>query len=268
MLLVLGGILSGIFAQQQSRRNAQNTADAQQQATQAAALRQTATAENQFTATAEQAVRQTAAAQQTLAAATQMTAEAEAAIQAASLATEQALLSYQATLQAGRTLVFGPETGTIEHDVADGFIAGNGAEVNLLDFEVQALYYNPFSASQGPWDYGFIFRSEEANQQMRLVIQSDGQWELFNNTGDPDGVLVQEGSLVALNTEADGANLVRLICTGSQGKLFVNDMFIAELDLSSRLTSGEIFIVTGIYTGDEVDGEYTPYRDFTIWSIP
>jgi hypothetical protein len=275
MLFILGGIIAGIYLQQQNRQNTENTAVAQKQGTQTGEARQTSTAvamlDLNLTATAGQAALQTAQAEQTLTAIAQLTADAQAALQAteqALEATELALKSYQATIQAGRSLVFGPEDGTLEHDSEDGFIAGTGAGVNISDFEAEALFYNPYSPSQGSWDYGFIFRSVEANQQMRLVIQSSGEWELFNNTGDADGALIQDGELTSFNTEEDGANRVRLICTGSEGKFFVNDVFVAELDLSSRLSAGEIYIVTGIYSGNEVDGEFTPYRDFTIWSIP
>lgn len=47
----------------------------------------------------------------------------------------------------------------------------------------------------------------------------------------------------------------------------MNDKFISELGLSDRVNSGKIGIGTGFYNGDEVEGEVTAYRDFSIWSV-
>jgi len=48
----------------------------------------------------------------------------------------------------------------------------------------------------------------------------------------------------------------------------VNGGFIAELDLSARLNSGDVGIGTGFQSGDEIDGYSTNYEEFNVWEIP
>jgi hypothetical protein len=100
------------------------------------------------------------------------------------------------------------------------------------------------------------------------VILSDKTWVLLNNSGDPDGTVIAEGELPGLDVSEKGSNLVRLIFQGERGLFFLNDALIAEFDLSSRMNSGGIYIATGVYQDDEIDGYATDFSDFTIWSIP
>jgi len=48
----------------------------------------------------------------------------------------------------------------------------------------------------------------------------------------------------------------------------MNGKFIADLDLSARMNSGDILITTGMYRGDEINGYSTDYKDFQISKIP
>ncbi|MFQ5419147.1 MAG: hypothetical protein ACE5EY_02170 [Anaerolineae bacterium] len=53
-----------------------------------------------------------------------------------------------------------------------------------------------------------------------------------------------------------------------RGYFLLNDAFVAEFDLSSRLSSGDVSVMTAFFVEDEVFGETTPYEDFTIWGLP
>ena len=240
-----------------------------QTSTATARARQTTNAQAQRTATIS--VERTARAQMTAEARTRMTTTAVAERTAAAIAeittTAQALVNYNATLEVSRTLVFGPEYGSLVHE-EDDYIEEYTASVDLRDFVAEAIFYNPYSTATGGWDYGFLFRDEGGNEQFRLVIVSDESWVLLNNTGDPDGSVINEGFISNLYTNADDWNHIKLICRGDTGEFYLNDIFIAELDLSARSNSGDILIATGIYTGDEIGGETTDYLDFTVWSLP
>ncbi len=117
------------------------------------------------------------------------------------------------------------------------------------------------------WDYGFLFRDEGSNLQYRLIISSDTQWELYNNTGSSDGALIASGYLSNLDTSAYGANTIKLIAYYEAGQLWVNDVYISDLDLSSRLNYGEIYAATGMYTEDEIEGRTTDFYDFSVYEL-
>jgi len=90
----------------------------------------------------------------------------------------------------------------------------------------------------------------------------------MNNTGDADGQVIGEGELPGLNVSADGSNTLKLIFKDDKGLFYLNGEFMVELDLSERTNSGDIYIVTGVYSGDEITGEATDYSDFSIWALP
>ncbi len=100
------------------------------------------------------------------------------------------------------------------------------------------------------------------------MILSDKSWVLLNNTGDPDGAEIAGGELPNLDISEGGSNLIKLVFSGERGVFFLDNNFVAEMDVSARMNSGGILIATGVYTGDEFTGESTEYQDFTVWSIP
>ncbi len=172
-----------------------------------------------------------------------------------------------ATLEASGEIASGPSSGDLKHNPDDTQIETVGAKVNLRDLIMEARFSNPYSLDKGPWDYGFIFRHEAANMHFRFVVKSDRTWTLFNNKGDPNGEIITQGEIPSLNVEETGSNLIRLVVKDAQGWFLLNGELIVQLDLSARVNSGDVFVVTGVYQGDEVPGSVTPFQDFTIWSI-
>lgn len=231
---ILGGVgLLGLMVAAQND-SAQKTADAEFQATLSERVSKTSTAQAFSTATARVA------------------------------ATQQALVTQ---LESNRRLVFGPGSGSLEHDDGTSIIAQD-TDVNLRDFVVEARFFNPYSSSEGEWDYGFILRHETKNVQFRFVIQSPKTWILINNTGEPDGETISQGNLPGLNVDENGSNLVKLIFQGNRGWFFLNNQLISELDLSARMNSGAIYIATGIFQDAKIPGKITRYGDFSIWTLP
>lgn len=237
----------------------QQTADAQLQSTLDERVRTTSTAQAYATATEKAKANARFATS---------TAQALATSTSRAVATEQGLLSYVASLQAASSLAYGPTSGSLTHSPEDDLIEVADAAVNLRDFIVDVTFTNPYSPGENGWDYGFIFRHEDQNTQFRFVIRSNKTWELLNNTGDPDGSAVDQGDLADLNVAENGTNYVRLVCQGEKGLFFLNGVFISEVDLTARMNSGDIYLATGIYSGDEVAGKSTGYSDFTIWATP
>jgi len=172
------------------------------------------------------------------------------------------------TLGPSEDLIFGPYSGSLVHEV-DGETEDRVADVNVRDFYVEAVFFNPYSTSEGNWDIGFLFRHAGPNNQFRLVIESSGTWTFENWTGDDPDETVTQGQISNLDVSADGSNQLGLIAEGNWGYFWVNGDFVARLDLASRTISGDIMVATELRIASEsdtVEGTTTKYENFTIRS--
>ncbi len=192
-------------------------------------------------------------------------AAATAQARARATATAQARKDFIASLERSGLRVFGPAEGCLKHE-EDDLVEVWTADVSLRDFIAEAVFHNPYSTAAGSWDYGFLFRDERSNNQYRLTVFSDGSWGLGNQE-DATFTDIARGRLNNLDTTANGSNSIKVIASGNQGWLYINHQFVAELDLSDRTNAGDITVATGIWNGDEINGEETCYDDFTVWSI-
>jgi hypothetical protein len=117
-----------------------------------------------------------------------------------------------------------------------------------------------------------LFRHMGANQHVRLIIRSDKTLVVMNNVGEPNGAILYQGDIPGLNIDEGGWNLLTVYCLatpqGDRGFIYINKVFVAEVDLSVRGNAGDIAVVTGTYEGDQVEGESTDYQDLSIWSVP
>jgi serine/threonine protein kinase len=162
--------------------------------------------------------------------------------------------------------LFGPTDGNLEH-VVDSFIETHSAGIEVRDFLAQVTFANPFATTTGGWDFGLIFRQAELDEEIRLVVRSDGVWNLNDRRGDTDS-FVNEGDVSGfLNLQANDRNRLMVITQGDRGYFFLNDNFMATLDLSARLTAGDISVGTGFYGSSEQEGASTAYTDFTVWPL-
>ena len=164
--------------------------------------------------------------------------------------------------------VFGPESGSIEHDPYSGFIDVHKTNVSVVDAVIEARFFNPYSSYDGSWSSGFIFRRTDANFFHVVVINSDGAWYHYLRTGDID----TEQDLAAeysnyIDTTARGSNHIRVIANGSKGWLFINDAYVANLDLSGLIDPGGVSAVGSYFQDDGLAGQSTLFEDFTIRSL-
>lgn len=260
VVCLIAVVAAGWWLMNSQGKPATQTANAEIQATTDARVRLTSTAqalENSNLDSTEQA-RLTAVAK----------AGATATAQAGLIVTAQSLDSFIQNILNNRTLVFGPIDGNMKHNAEDTLISVFQEPADLRDFVAEVNFINPYSPTTGNWDYGLLFRHEDNNRHFRLVLRSDKKWVLLNNSGDPDGVILQDGDIPDLKTDEGQSNFVRLICQGTQGYFYVNDELITVLDLSARTNSGGILLATGLYLGDEITGKTTGFSQYTVWSIP
>jgi hypothetical protein len=100
-----------------------------------------------------------------------------------------------------------------------------------------------------------------------LVVRGDGTW-LLRNRVDGDESELETGTLEDLDTTADGRNRLTLVAWNAQGYFLLNDTFVTQLDLSERLTAGDVQVITAFFLDSEIEGEATGYEGFTVWPLP
>lgn len=175
-------------------------------------------------------------------------------------ATSEAMNTYLISLAKGDDLVFGPKSGGLilkDDDYVEMYESG----VSLRDFVAVATFINPYSPERGRWSYGIIFRHTGSNDDYKVVVTSEGEWRLYSGTK-----LIEKNQVMDILVDEGHVNSILLVCENKVGKLFVNRNFITTLDLSERVSEGDIMIGVGIINDFLVDGENIEYRDFSVYT--
>ena len=163
---------------------------------------------------------------------------------------------------------YGPRNGAIEHDPDGGLIDAHDSFTSLQNGIIEAQFSNPYSAQEGSWSSGFLFRRNDQWQFHVVVVDESAWWYHGLRTGDADHEQELAGAASPyISTGSTGTNHIRIIMLGSDGWLFVNGNYVDKLRLGGWLEPGTVSAVGGYFSGDGVDGESTRYRNFTIWSI-
>lgn len=163
---------------------------------------------------------------------------------------------------------YGPRNGAIEHDPDDGFIDAHDSFTSLQNGIFEAQFSNPYSAQDGGWSSGFLFRNSDQGQFHVVVVDESARWYHRLRTGDADHEQrVASEVSTYISTGSTGTNHIRIIALGSDGWLFVNGNYVDKLRLGGWLEPGSISAVATYSEGDGVDGKSTRYQNFTIWSI-
>ena len=169
------------------------------------------------------------------------------------------------TVRPPRDGSWGPASGELRHN-SDNFIETEYAGVSIADMVVEATFVNPYAASDDPWDYGFILRSATDLPFLQFVVSSNRRWAVMTGVEAPYE-RIASGTVSGLDTGAGGQSRLMVVATGERGWFFVNGDLMAAVDLSSASQSGDIAVITGAYSGDEVDGASTRYEDFQGYSL-
>ena len=162
----------------------------------------------------------------------------------------------------------GPLKGRIQHEIhKTGFIDTHNPRVSIADGIIEASFVNPYASWQGEWSSGFLMRSNKSDEFHVILVQESGTWHHHLRSGDVDATQrLAERYSSQISTANSGSNHIRVIALGSEGWLFINGVYIDELDLSGLTQPGEVSAVTNYFTGDGLSGYSTRFEDFTIWS--
>lgn len=155
------------------------------------------------------------------------------------------------------------DSGKIYHSPDDDFI-----ELTCIgeyqDFIIEVEFLNPYYATAySGWDYGILFRDMGVNNDLRLILSSDARWSLHEGISDA----IKSGYISNFITNKNGQNKLKLIVTDDLVSVYVNGAFINSVYISKENKKGEVCLGTGFYTGDEVKGEYTEFKDLQVYPI-
>jgi hypothetical protein len=164
--------------------------------------------------------------------------------------------------------VYGPNDGQV--DDHENHVNVAGSNVNLRDFIAEARFSYPSDPSQGAWAYGFVFRwINWDTPHYRLFVDSSGEWILqrieFSN-GQPQFQNAASGHVKDLNVAANGVNTLRLIVNDKTAWFYVNGEYIATLDVSSVLNTGDVLVGNGFNT-PAINGRKMSYKNFKVYSL-
>ena len=169
--------------------------------------------------------------------------------------------------------IFGPVDGEIEHEPDDVYLEAFNSRTSIRHGVLEARFYVPYSTEVGNWSCGFMFRyvkwDDLPDSQFHIVVITS--WNTFHHylrTGGPeDSTPLALRNITGINTSPGDSNHVRIIINGADGMLYVNSRYVAKLNLSGLITSGEVRAVGEYFSDDGVAGYSTRFKDFTIWPI-
>ncbi len=159
------------------------------------------------------------------------------------------------------------DAGNLEHNAGDDLIEAQYLFVDAADFIARAAFTNPYSSSDGTWDYGIMFRDNPnaRNYFHAVTISSNGRWEYFVREGGTTPAHRESGH-ASISHAAGGINQLSLVAVGNAALLSINGTFATELDLSRGYSKGDISVGAGFYSGNERTGYSTGY-DIQIWLL-
>lgn len=157
----------------------------------------------------------------------------------------------------------GPDAGTLTQAIGALDIASAG--VLTENFYSSVRFTNPASADDPnhPWDIVVGFWHAGGDDQVRLVIVSDGTWSLALGTARP----ILSGEVGNLNLGPARGNDIELAVLDGVGYLGVNGEFVASFEIPSEPRAGDLWLASGTFPENAQEGVETPFSDWTIWSL-
>jgi len=157
----------------------------------------------------------------------------------------------------------GPQSGSLTQAIGSLDIAN--ARVITANFYSTVQFTNPDNpdAPDHPWDIVLGFWHTGGNDQVRLVIASDGAWSLALGTARP----ILNGTIDNLNLGQDGQNEIGLAVLDGTGYLAVNGDFVTSFDIPTGPRAGDLWLASGTFPENAQEGIQTSFSDWTIWSL-
>ncbi|MGH2616718.1 MAG: hypothetical protein ACRDJC_15905, partial [Thermomicrobiales bacterium] len=156
--------------------------------------------------------------------------------------------------------IAGPLSGALEF--GPGTLAVERAGVDAPDVYARAELANP-EPTLDLWDVGLGFRDSGGEEQLRLVVDSEGNWFFKDGLGE----LIASGTVVDVDTSAGGANTIEIVAAGGTGYFAFNERLVTQLDLTARPEGGDVFVGAGFFAEDAAAVGSIDYSGFEVWSL-
>ena len=193
------------------------------------------------------------------------TQEASPSPEASAVSTEEAAATFQQIVEstAGDSPLAGPKSGELTQAIGSLDIAS--AQVITENFYSTVGVSNPENPDDPdhPWDIVLGFWHTGGDDQVRLVISSDGNWSLALGTARP----LLNGAVDNLELGADGENEIGLAVLGGVAYLSVNGAFVTSFEIPFPSHAGDLWLASGTFPENAQEGVQTAYNDWTIWSL-
>ncbi len=185
--------------------------------------------------------------------------------EASPVSQEEAAAAFQAILDStdGVDPLKGPLSGSLTQAIGSLDIASAG--IITENFYSAVRFSNPANADEPdhPWDIVIGFWHTGGDDQVRLVIASDGTWSLALGTARP----ILNGTVDNLNLGEARGNDIGLAVLDGTAYISINDEFVTSFEIPSQPQAGDIWLASGTFPENAQEGIETPYSDWTIWSL-
>ncbi len=163
----------------------------------------------------------------------------------------------------GQEPAFGPSSGEVTQGV--GSIDIESAAVSVENFYTTVRFSNPASADEPdhPWDVLIGFWHRGGDDQIRLVVSSDGAWSAAQGTARPTVSGTADNILLG---PARG-NEIELAIVDGTGHLSINGEFVASFAVPGTPQPGDIWIASGTFPENVQPGIDTPFSGWSVWEL-
>ena len=158
-------------------------------------------------------------------------------------------------------LIYGPASGLTMHEPDDRSFELFLGPAIAGDLMVEVTFYNPYPASEGPWDYGFLLNASQYNRYHWIRVRNQGDWRHSYRLGNDERLVdLRRERPSNVDWTSGGKNRLGLVISGDEGWFYINGEFQGKLDLSAITAVAPINLVID----DDLEGA-TRFEGFTIW---
>lgn len=168
---------------------------------------------------------------------------------------------------------YGPESGVIFHEEADGKIERHRGPDISGDVMIDVTVVVPFEPRESNWNFGIQFRNDTPGSFHLIEVGSifGGSFNHWRSSGVGEkwqGRIVED--VIGMNLQKGDRNRIQLIVKDSTGHLYINNRRagVINFDLGDIPTANRIYLV--VVDRDSQGYEYslgghTKFEDFTVW---
>jgi hypothetical protein len=151
--------------------------------------------------------------------------------------------------------------GTLQQQRAG--ISFEPAGVTLENVYATATFANPADLSTRS-DFALGFRDMNNDTEFRFVVASDGGWGWSIGPGAP----IVQGIVTNFDATPGASNTIEVIAQGASGLLAIDGVVVQQVDLSTNLNAGDVYVASGMYDTYTVDGRQVSYSNFAVYQLP